>query len=317
MKLKYPVPIKIGKDMTIHSNADNVTCLDFGYRELSEITIDLKSFNMYQKNQGGEVARDIDHFWEIDAEQIGGFDSEKWQREMERKAGASKKHLTAFPKFVESRHCGSYVGITSAHELHVIVHYGIHYTAVIAQIDRTKDYARLHLVHAIKEFNKTIREFISSVKKTLLELYPPSKQVKWHVTPQSVFQKTDDLYNATGSYTPLKVFREEGIIPIYYQYEERDALDALNSRFMTPGPNGEEMVTVSPFNQFLKRCLNGGYSRALNNSRGVSVPTENYQDDKFNSYTAWCICAIAYYLYIIPNGQGLKVKKTKVPKLPI
>lgn len=303
MKLKYPNPIKFGKEFTVFSNSDNVTCIDLGYRELTEITVDIKTFNKVQRDRKEEEARDLDHYWDLDAEKVGGKDSPRWLREMERLPGASKKHLSAFPKFNEKKHCLNYPGIIQGNPVHVALHFGIHYTAVISYTDNLHGFTRLHFVECYKDFNKTINEFIVNIKNQLETFFVKPGKVSWYVTPQSILSKKD-ITESPDAQTILQCLSLHKIYPRYFEFQERNALDAINARLMITGRFGLEYITCSPKSELLKRCFNGGYARAINNSRGVSVPTDAFHDEKFNSYTAYCICTIGNYLFVLPQTKG-------------
>lgn len=303
MKLKYPNPIKVDTDMTIFSNSDNVTCIDLGYKCLTETTIDLVAFNKVQRDRKEEEARDLDHYWDLEAEKVGGKTSPRWLREMERLPGASKIHLSAFPKFNEKKHCLNYPGIVQGCEVHVALHFGIHYTAVITYTDNLHGFTRLHFVEAYKDFNKTINEFIMNVKQQIETFFVKTGRVNWYVTPQSILRKKD-ITESPDSQAILQCLSNHKIYPRYYEFSERDALDAINARLMITGKFGLEYITCNNKSELLKRCFNGGYARAINNSRGVSVPTDSFHDDKFNSYTAHCICTISNYLFVLPQTKG-------------
>lgn len=279
----------------IRRNADGHLACTVNYRLMTHHTIDLIAYNFQRTRQKLPPVETIQEYWEIIAEEYGGFDSPLFQEEFENSFEAAYQELKAFHSF-RDHNTKFYEPPVIGRDVHISMDFGwYHPCCVIAQSEDIHGRLRMHFHEVKRGYKETNKNFIKRMQEYIGMKYAHSKQY-WYRVQEGNTPNAAGIADEDGNLSPAETMSSLGIMAEWKYSRIENRVNHINE-VLSRSHNGLAILNFNPENEDLITCMDGGYRREWTQKWNLPVPTVTFIKDGINDHVADALAPIILVRY--------------------
>lgn len=297
---------------------DDICCLIWNWRSITEESIDLEVQNEILRKQGKDLVLETveDYFLKVIAPTLGGTNSPLWKQEYENDVSAATRKLSAFHAFDFYHHTKFYKHKIPGAPLYITIDFGLYHPCAVfiqSESDGSNTFYHVHDVIRGNTEGTSLKSFLNHLREVIKTEYTESEdKTYWYTVQEGDTPSGTGITSDRGARTPVEQMWELAIYPKPRKYSKlQDRVDLVNE-VLNRSIKSKPVLSFNPNCKDLIEMLEGGYRRETIVRFGQTMPTATFFKDGWYDHVAdafgggFIVCIFGKDS---PNSNRLKSRK--------